>query len=118
MSPPPRRLTFAVSSSLLTASLALGCTAGDESAKKKDEKTEKPEAEGPMVNTVEPPTPEPEPGLKVNPGPDELEKAPPEIGEGPSIADGATVNTVAPPEPRKQPVKEEPKHVNTGPKGD
>ena len=115
MSPPPRRLTFAVSTTLLSASLSLGVAGCDEGTvnpgpEKVDDKTK---AEGPEetvnvgpeeggdkepVHVNEGPEPTPELEEKVNPGP-EPEKPPP---------DGPNVNTVAPQEP-------EPKRVNTRP---
>jgi outer membrane biosynthesis protein TonB len=109
MSPPPRRLSFAVGTSLLTASLTLGVAGCDEDkptvnpAPETDSKKEKPEEPTPNIGPedggeepepvhinsgpVKPdpkPEPDPDPGTKTNPGP----------------------------EPKPKP---EPKHVNPGP---
>jgi hypothetical protein len=114
MSPPPRSLTFAVSTSLLTASLSLvGCDEPkkninpgpvNEAPEKDSDKAPEPEEDhvnvGPEPTTANPPEPEPihvnegpqpqpDPQIKVNPGP-EAEK----------------------PEPVPEP---EPKRVNTRP---
>jgi protein TonB len=99
MSPPPRSLTFAVSTSLLTASLALaGC---DEPKKQINP--------GP-VN--EAPKPEPD-HVNVGPEPQPPEPPPPEpihVNEGPEPQPEPVVKSVNPgPEP------EEPKRVNTQP---
>lgn len=99
MSPPPRSLSFAVSTSLLTASLALagGCDDKQPTVNPAPEKT-------PEHTVNEGPQPEPQP--TANPGPE----APP---EPPPTAD-------APPEPlpTANPGPEdfpEPVHVNEGP---
>lgn len=117
MAPMPRRLSFAVGTSLLGASLSLGCTAKPAADEKKDTTEKKaPEPEVETVNTgplEPPPPPEPPPPqpIHVNEGPIE----PVHVNEGPQPE----------PEPPEQPLKvnpgpetdraPEPKHVNTRP---
>jgi hypothetical protein len=76
MSSSPRRLTFAVGTSLLTASLVTGC---------KSQPTVNPGPEPPHVNTAAPEEPAPE-----EPAPDATTDAP----EEPPPEDGPNVNTV------------------------
>jgi hypothetical protein len=97
MSPPPRSLTFAVSTSLLTVSLSLaGC---DEPKQQVNPGpvNEKPEPEGDHVNVG------PEPDTKeVNPGPEpEVAPEPIHVNEGP--------------QPQPEPPPEQPLKVNPGP---
>lgn len=105
MSPPPRSLTFVVSSSLLTASLSLaGC---DEPKKQVNPGpiNEAPQPEPDTVNVGPEPQPEPPPPepIHVNEGP-EPQPEPPVIKSNP----GPEVET-PPPEVL------EPKRVNTRP---
>ena len=71
MSPPPRRLTFAVSSSLLTASLAVGA-AGCDSQPQVNPAGPKAEPEPKTTDKPEVP-PEPEPEKRVNMRPTSIE---------------------------------------------
>jgi hypothetical protein len=125
MSPPPRSLTFVVSTSLLTASLSLaGCDEGpvnpgpvedsqDKTDKGGDEdhvnvgpETPPPEPEPIHVNEGPepvPPEPTPEPVIKsVNPGPEPVPEPPSVIKSNPG--------------PNNEPPADiEPKRVNTQP---
>jgi hypothetical protein len=117
MSPPPRSLTFAVSTSLLTASLSLaGCDEPKKQvnpgpvneAPKDSGEAPKPEPED-HVNVGPEPTPEPPPPepIHVNEGPEpppQPEVAPPDIKVNP----GPNVE-----QPQPEPI--EPKRVNTRP---
>ncbi|MFO7564610.1 MAG: hypothetical protein R6X02_18340 [Enhygromyxa sp.] len=97
----PRRLSFAVGTSLLTASLSLG-VAGCTDKPKVNEGPEKKPEEFKTVNEG----PESEPPEKVNPGPEEGEEGPkPEEEPLPSINPG----------PAPEPPPEPPKRVNPGP---
>lgn len=122
MSPPPRRLSFAVSTSLLSASLSLGAAGCDD---KQPTVNPAPEKDSDVHVNVDPVTPEgeqnPEPTPEtvhtVNPVP---EPAPEElhVNEGPEPAPQPTVNTV--PDPKAKPptsdkAPPEEKHVNTRP---
>jgi hypothetical protein len=82
----PRRLSFAVGTSLLTASLSLGACTDKPKADGPEKKPEKHVNEGPQpefepvhVNEGPQPQPEPEPVLAVNEGP-EPEPEPPKPG--------------------------------------
>ena len=96
MSPPPRRLTFAVSSSLLTASLAVGAAGCDSQ---------------PQVN---PAGPKAEPEGKAEDGKAEAGKATgkPEVPPEPEPQDTALPEADPKPTPEPEP---EPKRVNTRP---
>lgn len=123
MSPPPRRLTFTVGTSLLSASLALGvagCTEGSGKSKT-DEKAKPPIPVEPTVNMLPPPEPvEPRPTppvdpelvepLHVNEDPEPKSLEPVHVNEGPEPEP-------IQPEPVVEPgaAKPEPKHVNTRP---
>jgi hypothetical protein len=104
MSPPPRSLTFAVSTSLLTASLAL---AGCDDAKPQINPGPVNEAPQPKAEGGEqPPPPKPDVQPKPEPKPEPIH-----VNEGPQPEpEPEDVKSVNPgPEP------EEPKHVNTRP---
>jgi hypothetical protein len=118
MSPPPRSLTFVVSTSLLTASLSLAaCDEPKEAvnpgpADKADKGSEEDHVNvGPETPPPEPihvnegpepvPTP-PQPVISVNPGPEPVPPPQPVISVNPG------------PEP-VPPASEEPKRVNTRP---
>ncbi|KIG18497.1 hypothetical protein DB30_00182 [Enhygromyxa salina] len=124
MSPPPRRLSFAVGTSLLTASLSLGVAGCDEQTSNPgpDRADKHPEPEGPTVNQV---APELEP---VEPDP----VAPSDAGLDPEQVEGPHVNEGPEPEPEPIPPPDpqvmvnpasvpdlepatEPKRVNTRP---
>ena len=98
MSPPPRRLTFAVSSTLLTASLAVGA-AGCDSDKTVEPK---PGAEAPTQP-------------KVLPAPEETIETPP-VAEGEGEGEGGDGDERAI-NPTPEPVgpEVEPVHTNPGP---
>ena len=125
MSPPPRRLTFAVSSSLLTASLAVGAAGCDSQpqvnpagpkaepeGKAEDGKAEAGKAEAGKPEVA----PEPEPEKRVNMveelDPEELE--PDRVNEGPEPEPQDTAPPEADPKPTPEP-EPEPKRVNTRP---
>ena len=114
MSPPPRSLTFAVSTSLLTASLAL---AGCDEPKKQINPG--PINEPEKNASGQPPEPEPD---HVNVGPEPTtaapDKAPEEIhvNEGPEPKPTDQPLKVNPGPDGEKPIAEpEPKHVNTRP---
>jgi hypothetical protein len=119
MSPPPRSLTFAVSTSLLTASLSLaGC---DEPKKHINpgpvNEAPKPEPDTRDVNPgpdVETP-PEPD---HVNVGPEPTPEPPPEpihVNEGPEPPPPDTKVNPGPNDQKPTPEIVEPKRVNTRP---
>lgn len=101
MSPPPRRLTFAVGSSLLTAALSLGPAGCDDDAKSNPKAPDQ-DSDGEPEHTInEAPEPEPEPD-RVNEGPEpDPEPEPVRVNEGPQPT----------PPPTPEPAPE--KHVNT-----
>lgn len=119
MSPPPRSLTFVVSTSLLTASLSLaGCDdpkgAVDDGPQKADKGgdadnvnvgPETPPQPEPPPQPETPPQPEPPPpeDIHVNEGPEPVPEPPPVIKSNPG------------PEGEKLPEPVEPKRVNTRP---
>lgn len=87
MSPPPRRLSFAVGTTLLSASLATGVAGCDK-------KTSNPGPEPPHVNEGPEEAP---PDVNVAPEPDEpdaAEDGADEAGEEPAAPDEPNVNTV------------------------
>jgi hypothetical protein len=111
MSTPPRSLSFAVGTSLLTASLSLGAAACTDAKPKDDAKTDKSEPKTVEVKNVNTRAPDPEPppqDTKVNPGP-EPEQPPvvmvnpgPEPEQPPKPPEGAGGINVGPePEPSK-----------------
>lgn len=118
MSPPPRSLTFVVSTSLLTASLSLvgcdepkgeGATGSEKKAGKGDDEDH--------VN-VGPEKPQPEPDTReVNPGPEPPPPEPIHVNEGPEPApEPPVIKSVNPgPENERPPEPIEPKRVNTRP---
>jgi hypothetical protein len=117
MTTPPRRLSFAVGTSLLTASLSLGaaaCTDAKPPEKPKNDKTEKRRIEIETVNegpTKEPPVPNVNPGIE--PEPDTREVNPgPEV-EVPPDPEGTKVNPG--PEPAPEPIGA---GMNVGPNPD
>ncbi|PRQ08392.1 hypothetical protein [Enhygromyxa salina] len=101
MSTPPRRLSFAVGSSLLTASLALGAGGCDERTSNPGPDPEaqqpKPKPEEPVVNPLPPPDPVARPNEGPEPDPEAVE--PVYVNEGPEPdpeprPDSPKVNTV------------------------
>ena len=106
MSPPPRRLTFAVSTSLLTASLSLGVAGCDEQTVNPKPTPDQVEPDHTVNVAQELPEPkesganEPEPEISANPGPEpepKLEAAPEPVhvneGPEPELVDEPRVNT-------------------------
>jgi outer membrane biosynthesis protein TonB len=99
MSPPPRRLSFAVGTSLLTASLSLGAAGCDgRTVNPVPEKSNEKQAK-----------PEPDPELAINPGPE------PEPEPTAEPTPDPVANPGPHPEPLPEPQLEEPKRVNTLP---
>lgn len=117
MSPPPRSLTFVVSTSLLTASLSLaGCDESkqanppaDKGADKNVGKTVETVNEGPVTPPPETPPPEtpPQPEILPDPGPEPIH-----VNEGPEPMPPPEKVNPGPIEPTAAP---EPKNVNTRP---
>jgi hypothetical protein len=104
----PRRLHFVVGTSLLGASLTLGCTAKPKEPEAKEPINVRPEPEAPPAEAPQPPQPVLD-GPHINEGP-KPEPPPPEIIK---VNPGPEPETA--PEPEKAPEPVGPKGVNTRP---
>lgn len=118
MSPPPRSLTFVVSTSLLTASLSLAACdeqpANSGPVKGSQDKTDKGSDEDRVNEGPETPPP---PVISVNEGP-EPEPPPPEpihVNEGPEPVPEPVIIHTNPGPNNEPPGPIEPKRVNTRP---
>jgi hypothetical protein len=103
MSPPPRPLTFTVSTTLLSASLALGAAGCDDGKTVNVKEPAKDPSKDPGVHQTVNEGPEPEP-KRVNEGP-EPEPEPVHVNEGPEPEPTAVVD------PQREPGMK----VNPGP---